>query len=120
MVARTHNQNTLALGCWNVLCDVCGFKFKNVDLLKRWDGLMVCKACWEPRHPQDFIRAIPDMQKVPWTRPEATNQFVADTTLCTIETMSAVPGVGTPGCIVPGFTPDLENPTYPGTFTNTL
>ncbi len=113
-------QNRLILGDWNAICDVCGWKYKASDLRKRWDGLMVCEKDWEPRHPQDFIRAIPDMQKVPWTRPETANIFVADTTLCTIETMSAIPGLGVPGCMRPGLVPDLENPSYPSTFTNTL
>lgn len=57
-------------GQWNVLCDVCGFKFKNVDLKKRWDGLMVCEKDYEARHPQESIRPVPDQQKLPWTRPD--------------------------------------------------
>ena len=31
---------------------------------------MVCKECWEPRHPQDFLRGVPDDPSVPWTRPD--------------------------------------------------
>ena len=67
------NQNKLILGDWNAICDVCRFKFKASDLRRRWDNLMVCEKDWEPRHPQDFIRAIPDMQALPWTRPETSD-----------------------------------------------
>jgi hypothetical protein len=54
---------------WNVICDVCGFQFKSDELTKRWDGLMVDKDCWEPRHPQDLLKAKPDDQSVPWSAP---------------------------------------------------
>jgi hypothetical protein len=55
---------------WNAYCDSCGFKFKSDQLKKRWDGLMVDDACWEPRHPQDFLRAVKETSnKLPWTRP---------------------------------------------------
>ena len=27
---------------------------------ERWDGLIVCKPDWEPRHPQDFVRVKPE------------------------------------------------------------
>ena len=64
------NQNTLILGDWNAICDRCGFKFKASDLREEWDGLMVCKDCWEPRQPQDLLRGIPDPQTVPWARPD--------------------------------------------------
>lgn len=80
------NPNTLRLGDWNAICDVCGWKYKASDLRRRWDNLMVCAKDWEPRHPQDFIRAIPDMQAVPWTRPESANVFGAE--LCaTVESV---------------------------------
>lgn len=26
----------------------------------RWDNLFVCKEDWEIRHPQDFVRGVPD------------------------------------------------------------
>jgi len=65
------NQNTYKPKVWNALCDVCGFKFKSTDLRKRWDNLMVCKSDWEPRHPQDFLRAVKETSNhLPWTRPD--------------------------------------------------
>ena len=63
-------------GDYNAICDVCGFKFKASQLKKRWDGAMVCERDWETRHPQELIRPIPDQIKLPWTRPEGTDQYV--------------------------------------------
>lgn len=63
-------------GDWNALCDVCGREFKASRLLKRWDGFMVCTTDWEPRHPQDFVRAKADLQAPKWTRPESQDMFI--------------------------------------------
>lgn len=61
----------LKLGDWNAICDRCGFKFKASELKETWDNLQVCKECWEPRHPQDFLRGMPDDPSVPWSRPDS-------------------------------------------------
>ena len=58
MVARTHDQNTLLFGSQNGICDECGFKFKQVDLRKKWDGLVVCRTCWEPRNSSDLYNYL--------------------------------------------------------------
>ena len=62
-------------GQWDVICDRCGHRYKNVQLRREWTGLMVCTGhdtadCWEPRHPQDMVRGVADRQAPPWTRPE--------------------------------------------------
>ena len=69
----------LKLGDWNAICDRCGFKFKASKLRKTWDGWMVCPEDWETRHPQEFVRARPDKQSVPWVRPEKADTFVSVT-----------------------------------------
>lgn len=60
---------------WNVICDRCGFKYKSTQLRQEWTGLRTChgggtNGCWEPRHPQEFVRGTADRQTPPWTRPE--------------------------------------------------
>ena len=65
----TGRADFLALGDWNATCDMCGKKFKSSMLKKRWDGAMVCPPDWETRHPQDFVRSVPDAQTPPYTRP---------------------------------------------------
>lgn len=67
------NQNTLQMGQWNVICDVCGWKIKSGESKTRWDGLVVCAKDWEIRHPSDFIKAPRPQQAVPFTRPESTD-----------------------------------------------
>lgn len=68
--------NNYEHGQWNAVCDRCGFEYKSRQLSKEWNGLRTCKGagtneCWEPRHPQDFVRGKIDNQTVPWTRPES-------------------------------------------------
>ena len=55
---------------YNVICPVCGWKYKASEMLRRWDGLMVCKTDWEPRHPMDFFRTIPDQHSLPFVMPD--------------------------------------------------
>lgn len=54
---------------WNVQCDQCGRVFKSSNIKLRWDGAQVCRNCWEPRHPQDFVKAVKDDPSVPFARP---------------------------------------------------
>lgn len=57
---------------YNVICDDCGLKYKNYELKKRpEDNAMVCKDCWEPRHPQHFVRAKQDNTLLPYLRPDS-------------------------------------------------
>jgi hypothetical protein len=83
MARRTYNQNALKVGSWLADCDRCGFQFHHFDLKKEWTGLMVCYDCHEVRHPQDFVRGVPDNPSVPWTRPTSippTIEYNDDTT----------------------------------------
>lgn len=66
-------------GTWAAICDRCGFRFPSDQLIKDWTGLMVCRKDFETRHPQDFVRAVPDNQTPPWTRPEPTDVFIEPT-----------------------------------------
>lgn len=63
-------MTTLELGQWNAECDRCGAWRKARQLRLEWTGLRVCSKCWEPRHPQDFIRGKKDDQSPPWVRPD--------------------------------------------------
>lgn len=57
-------------GDWNAVCDRCAHTFLASALRLEWTGLRVCKACFEPRHPQEKMKGRKDPQAVPWTRPE--------------------------------------------------
>jgi len=66
----------LKLGDSNAICDTCGFKYKHSDLRMDWRGLMLCDKCWEPRHPQEFLRGIPDNPKQENPRPDPNPVYV--------------------------------------------
>lgn len=64
-------------GQWLATCDRCGFNKLNTDLRKEWTGLMVCAVeCFDKRHPQEFVRGVPDKQAPPWVRPEPEPVFL--------------------------------------------
>jgi len=56
---------------YNGICDICGFKKKNYELRKRWDGYWVCDEDWESRHILDFYRTKNDVHNLPFTRPDS-------------------------------------------------
>ena len=43
--------------------------------MRRWDGAMVDAACFEPRHPQDFVRGLKESHALPYTRPDVSNEL---------------------------------------------
>lgn len=78
----------LELGTWNVRCNFCGFKFKASELQRHWTGVYVCRTCFEIRQPQDFVRAVPDIQTPPWVQPTPEAIFAGPTLIETSEAMS--------------------------------
>lgn len=85
------------LGDHNAICYVCGFERKSSEMLLRWDGVYVCQDDWEPRHPQDFVRGVPEEQAPDWTQPEPPDQFAG-----AAPTPTANIVVGTPDIFVNG------------------
>lgn len=68
-----------AFGQWNAICDGCGGEFKSDQLRKDWRGFMMCDRCWEPRHPQDFVRGLKPESRPTWIRPEPEPIYVNPT-----------------------------------------
>jgi len=60
------------------VCDLCGQKYRQSETRKDWQGLWLCPKDYEPRHPQDLIRAKKDKQSVTEPRPEPADYFLAD------------------------------------------
>lgn len=77
-------------------------KFKASQLRRNWKNEMVCEQDFETRHPQDFLRVRGDHPAVPWTRPEADDQFV---NVCWIWGTSAYADLGTADCMTAGYAP---------------
>lgn len=86
-------------GTWHAICDRCGFRFPSDELIEDWQGLRVCRKDYEIRHPQDFIRGIPDSPAPPWTRPEPPDEFIE---VCDIWTSSPFADYGTADCMTAG------------------
>jgi hypothetical protein len=75
-MSLTFAKDYLKRGSHNVICDRCGFKFKADELQREWQGFMVCAPCFEPRHPQDLIKAVPDQLPKAYYRPESEPVFI--------------------------------------------
>lgn len=107
----------LELGDWNAVCFQCGRKRKASTLQKHWQGYWVCPEHWEPRHPQDFVRAIKDVITPPWQQPYE-DTFVP---VCTWEGRVAIVDVGVVGCMIVDFVPpEWQAGTYDPTAQNAL
>jgi hypothetical protein len=93
-----------APGDWNAVCSMCGRKRKASTMVLNWQGMRRCPEHNEIRHPQDFVRAVQDVQTVPWSQPpnDVFTQF------CDLNDTSAFPGWAEPGCMVPGKTNLLQ------------
>lgn len=82
-------------GTWNCICEVCGSQVKSDEIIKRWDGRLVCRADFEPRHSLDFIRAIPDNNTVPFVAPEGEDVYVF---VCYLEYSQGIADLGQADC----------------------
>lgn len=63
-------QTTYRPGDYNVVDDLHGFKYKRSECRMRWDGVLVHRSDWEPRHPMDHLRVQKDRIKVAEARPD--------------------------------------------------
>lgn len=88
-------------GKWNIICDVCGFKFKSDEVRRRWDGLIVCKDDFEHDHPQKFIRVKADGLPVNPIRNRPAEVFVVRQ--CTPFTVQALADIGTADCMLADY-----------------
>jgi hypothetical protein len=86
-------------GDWIAVCDSCGRYYKASTMRKRWDGLMVCNADWEPRQPQDYVRGKAERQIPTWTRSKSEDTYILG---CTTQT--AIVGYASAGCLIAGNT----------------
>jgi len=59
-----------------LICDRTGFKIPiSEGLMEEWNGRMVRKESFEPRHPQDFVRGVSENQEGS-PRPEQGDRFI--------------------------------------------
>jgi hypothetical protein len=91
--------NSYSPGDWKAACFRCGGTRKASEMRKQWQGFYVCATCWEPRHPQDFVKGVPDDPSVPWSQPEVWTYVGPD--ICTPIASTAIPGYAGAGCAIP-------------------
>lgn len=82
-------------GTWNIICAVCGRQYKSDEILKRWDGVFVCKDDFEVRHVADFIRPTIERSSVPFQNPDSDDTFVY---VCYLEQSQGRASVGEADC----------------------
>jgi hypothetical protein len=64
-------------GEWLLTDDRTGQTIWSGDARREWNGLIVHKSVYEPRHPIDYLRSRPDRSlTVPFARPEPTPVFI--------------------------------------------
>lgn len=63
MIRKSHK-----LGQNLVVCDVCGVKVLSSEIRQTWDGYLVCKQDYNPKHPQIEIRAVKENSRVLYHR----------------------------------------------------
>jgi hypothetical protein len=47
-------------------CDICGWDYLRSELHKTWDGKLVCKEDFEPKHPREYPQ--PNFKQRPFRR----------------------------------------------------
>lgn len=78
-------RTTLTPGDYFVRCDRTGFKVPASECVREWDGKIVWREVYEPRHPQDFVRGVREDNSLPFARPVSgadrflgTNEVTSD------------------------------------------
>jgi len=72
-------KNRFRMGDWNVISDYSSQKLKRSECRFTWDGWLVGKTEWEPKHPQLNIRGRSETIAVPDTRPRQPDVFFVPT-----------------------------------------
>jgi len=97
-----------------VNCQRCGFNFRASQTLSEWTGIIVCKECWEPRHPQDFVRGRnEDTSAQGNVNPEPEDTFSSQQACSYI---GAVAGSAVTGCARAGLAFGNNSTIPSGTF----
>lgn len=96
----------LELGTWNVACAECGRKRKANEVVKNWQGMWKCPEHNEQRHPQDFVRAVPDIQTPPFVQVE-TDAFAY---FCSPNGITGIAGWAVAGCAIADYVHPFFDP----------
>ena len=90
-------------GDWKAACARCGGTFLASELRKEWKNFYTCNRCWEPRHPQDFVKAVPDKPAAPFVQPEMWEPMDPDLFFCSVTGYMPQADFGEADCMVVNF-----------------
>ena len=62
---------------YTTVCDLSGFTVNKGEIMRKtWDGYSVLERFWEPRHPQDMVRAKPERTEPKQGKPRPDDEFI--------------------------------------------
>lgn len=95
------SRDYLAKGANDVWCQVCGKKIKSFEISRRYDNVLCCRFCYNPRHSSEYPPRIQ-----PELPPSIISPQPAELTLgegyCELYRRQMIPGIVFPGCALPG------------------
>lgn len=94
-------------GDWKFVCDLCGRDGLASQAKRNWKGQWVHPEHWEPRHPQDFVRGVPETITPPWTRPRQADTYAA---FCTPAGITAIADYAVADCAIAEYTHPAFDP----------
>ena len=77
------------------ISDRSGFRYRYKDMRKEWNGLLVGKDEWEPKHPQlGPFRKVVDAEALKDARPDIVEPFDVYVGIPTVEAPNLLPPQG--------------------------
>jgi hypothetical protein len=77
-------------------CQRCGFVFHSQEKLLEWTGTIVCRSCYEEKHPLEGPIKFPKEKKPP----KHLSPSVVSYPVCTVDGSSATADVAIAGCAI--------------------
>lgn len=104
-------RDYLDLGDWNAVCSECGRKRKASEMVRNWQGMFRCPEHNEVRHPQEYVRAVPDIQTPPWTQPPS-DVFAG---VCFPDDITGIADYAVADCAICDYVSPFATPVVPST-----
>lgn len=62
------------------ICDICGWKIRHSQMMRTWDGFIVCPKDYDPKHEQLYKTPVytDEGRSLPNSRPERPDRFLED------------------------------------------
>jgi hypothetical protein len=109
-------------GSFYRVCERTGFATRAERTQREWQGLFVRREVFEPRQPQDFVRGVPDIQTVPYSRPRPADVFIQTELTSQITVYGDLPGrisfevIGGQFQCFAGTVPPVNPANFPSSF----